>query len=90
MTPAQIQSVINSIHAEIDRCAHDGDRRAASMLLTTVRRLESYMPTEAPEPPVEAVEAVEPPSTHVAVDRGGKPLKKDKKPKKPWAKPKGV
>ena len=84
MTPEQIQSEIDAILAECGRCKADGERRAAAVLLTVARSLERHLLVKAPEPPAQAVAAVEPPIAYVPVDRGGKPLKKRSK------KPKGV
>jgi len=52
MTPDQIQSEIDTLTAESDRCLRDGERRAVSMLLAAIKRLQRYLPLEPPSGPV--------------------------------------
>jgi hypothetical protein len=70
MTPDQIQAVINSLTAEANRCVLDGERRAASMLRGAAKRLQSYMPVEAPQSPAKAVKPPEPSLEPPAVPKG--------------------
>lgn len=86
MTPDQLQSEIDNLTADASRCLQDGERRAASMLTSVAKRLQSHMPVKAPSAPVEAAPAPEPTPEPPkgsfgpgAVDRGGKPLKKRRK-----------
>jgi hypothetical protein len=70
MTPDQIQSQIDALTADADRCDLDGVRRAASSLRGAAKRLQSYMPVEAPEPSPKAVKAPEPSPETVEVPKG--------------------
>ena len=58
MTPEQIQSVLDGLHADAARCDADGERRAAGLIRGLMSRLQSYMPSSpvpAPQPPPVAV-----------------------------------
>jgi hypothetical protein len=60
ITPEQLQSEIDSLFAEAQRLMIDGERRAASHLLSIMRRWKEYLPPEAVEAPSAPVEAPEP------------------------------
>ena len=63
ITPEQLQSEIDSLFAEAQRLMIDGERRAASHLLSIMRRWKEYLPPEAQapvEPPSAPIEAPEP------------------------------
>jgi len=68
ITPEQLRSEIDSLFAEAQRLMIDGERRAASHLLSIMRRWKEYLPPEAqapvepPTPPVEAPEPVPAPA----------------------------
>jgi hypothetical protein len=70
MTPDEIQSQIDALNADADRCDLDGVRRAASSLRGAAKRLQSYMPVEAPAAPVAPPKPPEPSLEPPAVPKG--------------------